>query len=65
MKWHPDRSDDTAEAKERFHQAALAYRILSERGGRVLAGLGTGPQPGTTRGTARGVTSMVTGLVPK
>jgi curved DNA-binding protein CbpA len=33
MKWHPDRSDDSAEAKERFHQAAMAYRILSGREG--------------------------------
>ena len=30
MKWHPDRSGNTAEAKERFHQAAEAYRFLSE-----------------------------------
>ena len=28
MKWHPDRSNNSAEAKERFHQAAEAYRIL-------------------------------------
>lgn len=31
MKWHPDRSDNSAEAKERFHQAAEAYKFLSER----------------------------------
>jgi curved DNA-binding protein CbpA len=30
MKWHPDRSDNSAEAKERFHQAAEAYKFLSE-----------------------------------
>ena len=29
MKWHPDRSNNSPEAKERFHQAAEAYRILS------------------------------------
>ncbi len=33
MKWHPDRSDDSPEAKERFHQAAEAYRILTDRNG--------------------------------
>ncbi|UCH40799.1 MAG: DnaJ domain-containing protein, partial [Gammaproteobacteria bacterium] len=31
MKWHPDRCDNSAEAKERFHQAAIAYKILSGR----------------------------------
>ena len=30
MKWHPDRSNNSAEAKERFHQAAEAYKFLSE-----------------------------------
>ena len=30
MKWHPDRSGNSAEAKERFHQAAEAYKFLSE-----------------------------------
>lgn len=33
MKWHPDRSGGSAEAKERFHQAAMAFRILSGRDG--------------------------------
>ena len=31
MKWHPDRNQDSSEAKERFHQAAEAYKILSAR----------------------------------
>ena len=31
MKWHPDRSGNSAEARDRFHQAAEAYKILSER----------------------------------
>ena len=30
MKWHPDRSNNSAESKERFHQAAEAYKFLSE-----------------------------------
>jgi len=30
MKWHPDRSNNSSEAKERFHQAAEAYKFLSE-----------------------------------
>jgi curved DNA-binding protein CbpA len=30
MKWHPDRSNNSADAKERFHQAAEAYKFLSE-----------------------------------
>jgi curved DNA-binding protein CbpA len=30
MKWHPDRCNNSAEAKERFHQAAEAYKFLSE-----------------------------------
>ena len=34
MKWHPDRCNDSSEARERFHQAAEAYKILSENGGR-------------------------------
>ncbi|MCP4188934.1 MAG: DnaJ domain-containing protein [Gammaproteobacteria bacterium] len=32
MKWHPDRNQDSEQAKERFHQAAEAYRLLSEGG---------------------------------
>ena len=31
MKWHPDRSGNSAEARERFHQAAEAYKILSSK----------------------------------
>jgi hypothetical protein len=31
MKWHPDRSGNSPESKERFHQAAEAYRYLSAR----------------------------------
>lgn len=30
MKWHPDRCNNSPEAKERFHQAAEAYKFLSE-----------------------------------
>jgi curved DNA-binding protein CbpA len=36
MKWHPDRCNNSSEARERFHQAADAYKFLSEnysRGG--------------------------------
>ena len=33
MKWHPDRSGNSPESKERFHQAAEAYRFLSARNG--------------------------------
>ena len=36
MKWHPDRCDNSSEARERFHQAAEAYKTLSDnraRGG--------------------------------
>lgn len=33
MKWHPDRSDGSPEAAARFHQAAEAYRILTDRNG--------------------------------
>ena len=36
MKWHPDRCDNSSEARERFHRAAEAYKTLSEnraRGG--------------------------------
>ncbi len=31
MKWHPDRNRDSVEAKERFHEAAEAYKTLYER----------------------------------
>ena len=34
MKWHPDRSGNSPESRERFHQAAEAYRFLSARNGR-------------------------------
>ena len=40
MKWHPDRCDNSAEAKERFHQAAVAYKILSGRDGSGKGGNG-------------------------
>ncbi len=30
MKWHPDRNRDSVEAKERFHEAAEAYKTLFE-----------------------------------
>jgi len=30
MKWHPDRCNGSPESKERFHQAADAYKFLSE-----------------------------------
>ena len=32
MKWHPDRNDNSAESRERFHEAAEAYRLLQNRG---------------------------------
>ena len=32
MKWHPDRNQNSSEAKERFYQAAEAYKILFEKG---------------------------------
>lgn len=38
MKWHPDRRGNSAEARERFHQAAEAYRILSSRASAQDAG---------------------------
>lgn len=31
MKWHPDRNANSPESRERFHQAALAYKLLFER----------------------------------
>ena len=31
MKWHPDRNQNSDDAKERFHQAAEAYKILFEK----------------------------------
>ncbi|MCP4492547.1 MAG: DnaJ domain-containing protein [Gammaproteobacteria bacterium] len=34
MKWHPDRNQDSDEANSRFRQAAEAFRILSEGGGK-------------------------------
>ncbi len=36
MKWHPDRNRNSSESKERFHQAAEAYKTLSRgaRGGK-------------------------------
>ena len=41
MKWHPDRNRDSAEAKERFHEAAEAYRTLFARvGSRANGGAG-------------------------
>ena len=30
MKWHPDRCNNSPEARERFHQAAEAFKYLSE-----------------------------------
>lgn len=32
MQWHPDRNDNSAESRERFHQAAEAYKLLRDRG---------------------------------
>jgi TPR repeat protein/curved DNA-binding protein CbpA len=34
MKWHPDRNNNSPESRERFHQAALAYKLLFERASR-------------------------------
>ena len=31
MKWHPDRNNNSSESMARFHQAAAAYKILSEK----------------------------------
>ena len=31
MKWHPDRNQSSGGAKERFHQAAEAYKVLLEK----------------------------------
>ena len=31
MRWHPDRNGNSPESRERFHQAATAYRELLER----------------------------------
>lgn len=31
MKWHPDRNNNSSESEARFHQAADAYKILSEK----------------------------------
>ncbi len=31
MKWHPDRNQNSSEAKEQFHLAAEAYKILFDR----------------------------------
>lgn len=31
MRWHPDRCNDSTEAKERFHQAADAYKYLTQK----------------------------------
>ena len=37
MKWHPDRSDNSEEARERFHQAAEAYQVADEgQSGKVV-----------------------------
>ena len=30
MKWHPDRSSNSAQTRERFHRAAEAYKFLTE-----------------------------------
>lgn len=40
MKWHPDRNDSSAEAQERFQQAAMAYKILRERKANDASGAG-------------------------
>ncbi len=39
MRWHPDRNDNSSESREKFHQAAEAFKILSERAaGRASSG---------------------------
>ncbi|MCP4984110.1 MAG: DnaJ domain-containing protein [Gammaproteobacteria bacterium] len=34
MKWHPDRNQNSSEAKERFHEAAEAYKRLFDKASR-------------------------------
>ena len=48
MKWHPDRNNNSAESRERFHQAALAYRQLFERATRDDR-VESGPRPSSRR----------------
>jgi len=31
MRWHPDRCDNSSEARERFHRAAEAYKFLTQK----------------------------------
>ena len=31
MRWHPDRCNNSSEAKERFHRAAEAYKFLTQK----------------------------------
>jgi curved DNA-binding protein CbpA len=38
MKWHPDRNQNSGDAKERFHRAAEAYKILFEKAPKEIYG---------------------------
>ena len=57
MKWHPDRSDSSPAAIERFQQAAEAYRILSAKNGNGASSSAGGREeasrPGYDQGKSR------------
>jgi len=49
MKWHPDRKQNSNQARERFHQAAEAYKTLSERAANGKRESSNGEDPGKHR----------------